>query len=503
MVPSTWQATFEAALAGSVASRGAEHPHTVTIRGNLAVAYLDQGRPAEAVPLLATAVDIGERTVGVDHPDTARARRELTAARRAVAARSAATAAENDTPPARGVTAGPPPAVTVPPDSHHQDALQAVVGPGMYRRNAFRVTGLPVHAGIKEVRRHRDEARALARLGAPARPRPQLLALDPPPTADTVDEALQAIGRPDRRLLQELFWFWPDTDDPHAAADPAVPAARHRWERQARDGQQRPVTGQAAIAVHNLAVLTHAQALDAESAGRSADAEQEWAAALTWWRQVLDTDGCWAWLQERVRQLNDPRLTATAPAALRRALPAALLSVNAALAGEAVTARTRRRQLRIIRGSEFPAAAIDAALTRVAEPAAARLRAASHRAVDAARAAPADAAATARAFLDEAETLLDVLDDVRDPGDAVRDGAHDQTALAVLDCVFSSYHETQDSTTARELLRHAEQIAVTTPTLTRLRDNLTILDDILRQQQHAQAQRLATLRRAQEPRRND
>ena len=49
---------------------GPDHPSTLTSRGNLAAAYQDAGRAAEAIPLLERTLADRERVLGPDHPDT-------------------------------------------------------------------------------------------------------------------------------------------------------------------------------------------------------------------------------------------------------------------------------------------------------------------------------------------------------------------------------------------------------------------------------------------------
>ena len=49
---------------------GEDHPNTAISLNNLANLYRDQGRHAEAAPLLKEAVEIMERVLGAEHPNT-------------------------------------------------------------------------------------------------------------------------------------------------------------------------------------------------------------------------------------------------------------------------------------------------------------------------------------------------------------------------------------------------------------------------------------------------
>jgi serine/threonine protein kinase len=65
------------------AKLGPDHPDTLSVRNNLAGAYLDAGRTAEAVPLLEASLKLREAKLGPDHPDTLSSRNNLAEAYRA------------------------------------------------------------------------------------------------------------------------------------------------------------------------------------------------------------------------------------------------------------------------------------------------------------------------------------------------------------------------------------------------------------------------------------
>jgi hypothetical protein len=237
-----------------------------------------------------------------------------------------------------------------------------------------------------------------------------------------------------------------------------------------------------AIARHNLAVLAHTRALDAEFAGTGEQAGQWWSEALRLWRSVQDDDVCWRWLDTRVAQLADPRLAAHATGDLRRALPAALLGINAALAVQALTDQAddrARRQLRLIRESGPPSPAIEQALAAVAEPMVARVRRECKRVTDAVDADPRAAVVATGDLIQQTIRPLRVLDSLYPAGHPVRDGAHDEVALRLLTCSVVAHRETSDDRAAQEVLRHAQQIAATAPAVARVRENVEIIDQNL------------------------
>ena len=73
---------FERTLAARERLLGPDHPSTVNSVGNLANAYRDAGRLAEAIPLFERALTARERLLGSDHPGTLRFRNKLASAYR-------------------------------------------------------------------------------------------------------------------------------------------------------------------------------------------------------------------------------------------------------------------------------------------------------------------------------------------------------------------------------------------------------------------------------------
>ena len=72
----------ERTLAAGERQFGADHPSTLASRNNLASAYRATGRPAEAIPLFEKNVAACERLLGADHPRTLASRHNLELARR-------------------------------------------------------------------------------------------------------------------------------------------------------------------------------------------------------------------------------------------------------------------------------------------------------------------------------------------------------------------------------------------------------------------------------------
>src|SRR5262249_44218539 len=133
----------------------------------------------------------------------------------------------------------------------------------IYRDNPFRITGLPVDASAKEIARHADKLKQMQELGLGEKANTAAFALDPPPAIDQIREAMQRMKEPERRFIDEFFWFWPKTFG-ESNNDPAIQALRmgdmgkayEIWQTE----EDAPATG--FIANHNIAVMLHLVALD-------------------------------------------------------------------------------------------------------------------------------------------------------------------------------------------------------------------------------------------------
>jgi hypothetical protein len=201
-------------------------------------------------------------------------------------------------------------------------ALFAAATPDLYRQNAFRTTGLPVTVSMRDVQRRVQELSMAKRLGLPVQQTSGgYLPLRPAPAEEDVGRAVKRLQDPETRLIDEFFWFWPrDLGAPEDEAlrllkEGRLKEACDTWTRLEQEGSQ------ARVSTHNLAVLCHMAALDLEyqaDQGRLADEDTRnrqtyWCLAYKRWKDLLSEEWFWGRLRARIRQLDDPRLTAARP----------------------------------------------------------------------------------------------------------------------------------------------------------------------------------------------
>jgi hypothetical protein len=257
--------------------------------------------------------------------------------------------------------------------------LSALATVDLYRHNAFRLSGLPVDASLRQIRRKTGEIEAAERLGDDGLIKSdQLFPVKPSPSAETISTALQRLRDPNRRLLDEWFWLWPI---PGVELDGAKPAdAGRAWGERVGAG-----TAEASIALHNIAVTAHLNVL--ESGNGSKSVETIWRGVYRRWRKVIDDERCWEWLEQRVAAIADPQLKTGAVAELRRELPSLLLEIHAGLAASAVAWPTRvKLHVKAMRDSGFGREPVDRALLGAVQGQVTRLRALADRARDAVQA---------------------------------------------------------------------------------------------------------------------
>jgi len=145
--------------------------------------------------------------------------------------------------------------------------LQKVSTPNLYINNAFRATKLDVTATLREAKKLIKEKEQCHKLGIPFKSERQ--SYFPVSASLSVDDIRIAVDQklsdPFCRIIEELFWFWPGPNK-GIADDEAlrylraldIDGAKKEWLASACSWPED------SVALHNLAVLHHLQALEAE-----------------------------------------------------------------------------------------------------------------------------------------------------------------------------------------------------------------------------------------------
>lgn len=220
----------------------------------------------------------------------------------------------------------------------HCKVLLEVATPSLYLKNAFRVLNLPVLATSREILKQGERMRQRQELGI-IEPTPcSAFSLSDPATADETRDALQRLQDPEKRLIDEFFWFWPESY-PASSEDPALlaiqrgdkNAALQIWNERASSQPQNE------IAVHNLAISWHLRALDLETEAnhpqRRTNARKElamlWPGAIQRWKAVYADSALWDRIAQRVQLTGQVRITSGFLYRMRESLLYGIGKINA------------------------------------------------------------------------------------------------------------------------------------------------------------------------------
>lgn len=249
-------------------------------------------------------------------------------------------------------------------------SLISAARPDFYRANAFRVLGLcKICFGADE---------KLFFSGGAGK-NVMLPIVDPQPTDQEIARANERLSNPDLRFIDEFFWFILGRDKRLASPETIRLLASSDHLNAAVSWCDEEYRSRNPVARHNIAVFCHALALDRElcnlktpmSPEELASAASLWSLAFKYWKMLLDDDEFWNDPSSALYAIAEKHLTTDIFKHLRHALPYFLLTINARLAllsSRSGTAENVRRQLDIMRSSDFGAEIVDEVLSDEAAP---------------------------------------------------------------------------------------------------------------------------------------
>ncbi len=366
------------------------------------------------------------------------------------------------------------------------EPLLAAAREDLYQTNGFRVLQIAVDASQRQIGRSGQMLQMQQKYGA-GNTRRTLVSLDPPPDDVAVREAIQRLGDPAQRLVDEFFWFWP-SEHGQSRTDKALAALAAGQTQRAYETwkQQEQNNGHSAVATHNIAVLAHLRALDLEYSFRERALDQKeaeqlqraWRHCFTRWQKLLTAASFWERLAERIHQLDDPRLRPEVVAKFRSSLPLALLLINARIAATAANEGRRwrtGRHLAMIRHSGFSADYIREACQRAVAPSRELVRVACQTAKQRVERNPLAGARVATDLLRETAKPLGMLDAMLPEQNAMRVSSHDEVASTALSCQIAFGNKTEDWSTSLKILQHVAQIAASGSMRRRIEENVRIV----------------------------
>ncbi|WP_432888976.1 septum formation family protein [Kribbella sp. CA-245084] len=327
------------------------------------------------------------------------------------------------------------------------DELRRLAGPELYRRNAFRISGLLADADGRTTRQVSQRLRAALEMGAD---------VDLGTATSSDPHEIQAacdliLGDPRRRLVHEVFAPW-GTD----VSDCGCSIELHKN--------------------HDLAVKAHSNAIAREQSGEwgKTPPDSEWTRARQSWGKVVP--GLARHLEYRVRDLDDRQLDKSAVGEIRRELPRALTQPAVDLAVSGPTTRAARL---VSHAQRFPnAAAVHRRLlVSAANPLYEELE--DRRTQIAQRIGDGPVDPIVAEIEDDLLPRLARLDALLPPGKNPRTSAlHDQLAILLNNCAVELMNRGEfNDGRAERYLERAATIAIDQHELSLVRDNRQMLDE--------------------------
>jgi hypothetical protein len=364
--------------------------------------------------------------------------------------------------------------------------LLAAATADLYRESAFRITRLAVDATARVTAKRERDVMLLVELGQNPLPERAAFPVTPTPDQGAFREAFEKLRDPEKRFIDEFFWFWPEVFG-RSDSDLAIQALATGNSRTAVDTwmSREHQEGSNLVATHNVAVANHLWALDWEryalAKAITAESRQQilayWTAAATRWQQLATDDRFWEIVTERIRSLNEPSLTPTYQQQLRATLPDALDKVHAELAVAFAAAgndEAARLHVQLLRRPDQGIENIERAAERVLAPATKRLKESIQRSAESARQNPVTAHENARLVLDEAQPLGHLLGLFLGEQNHPLKEILDDAATVALNCLVAYHKETDDDGTCVALLERALRLAESADVRRRISQNLSV-----------------------------
>jgi hypothetical protein len=355
----------------------------------------------------------------------------------------------------------------------------------LYRENTFRVTGLPVDSSEKDIKRHAEKLKLSEEMGFA----PEYLmayALNPQPSVDQIRQALGRLKDPEKRLVDEFFWFWPlefgkSADDPNIQSQLRgdADAAFQGWMNLENDDRH------GYIATHNLAVLFHLLALDWSHFHIESEVDEDrqekiksyWKESFKRWEKIVEDDKIWETLKSRVASLDDPRLKSGFVRRMRDTLPEALDKINAEIALDfALQGRNEwaRTHVQFMRETNQGLDDVEKTANLVLAPTKKRVI----QFVESAKASvakrPEGGAEIAQDLLNQSSPLKFLFDMFHGADSHHGSELFDEVSLTIVNCIISYQKQTNDNKSFVDILQKTMPLATSLEVRQRIQKNIDI-----------------------------
>lgn len=356
--------------------------------------------------------------------------------------------------------------------------------PDIYQKNAFRISGLNVNASTREISNQIQKSQLMEKYGNKTEAGNSPFPVFPPPDHDQIRQALHRLRDPETRVIDEFFWFWPHSLDTlqkdhalEALSGNDIKTAESLWINY------EATLTESNVSRHNLAVLSHLLVMDIELNGKSLSKDEiikrdkYWDDTFKRWKLLLGHEGFWSRLISRVRQMDDPRLTTGFVRRLRESLPSAILQINATLAlkaAESGNSKEAIRQINLMDNAGFGNDYVLSALKQVVNPLRNRIKVICKSFLDVPVTTPENDLNACKKLLFQTKEILHIIDTLLPKDNTIKEGAHDEVALAAISLAISYANASSDWETVLPIFEELSKIAIGESARERVKKNYEI-----------------------------
>lgn len=363
-----------------------------------------------------------------------------------------------------------------------------VCKPRVYHDNMFYLTGLPVDASSRDIARRQDDLKAAEISGNWESEFKHVFRGNGIPMPEKLRDAFMFMQDPERRLVEEFFWFWP-LEWGNGKQDPALQyflTGSHDKAVETWRTQQYAPGLTRTVSQHNLAVFYHQHAIGCELAALSdsklpeKDVHQmteHWRLSFSHWESLAGDENFWGIVTERVRMLGDPRLTTGFVRRMRQTFPIAFDQINAQFAlNYAKKGRysDARRHVGYMKETHQGFDDVERTVAEIFEPLGKRIQMMAACATEEAHNNPETGLKVAQDLLSSSKESLEVTKGLLDDRHSSRTKLFDLVATSCFACLIAYGNKTSDWEPCIKLLKDVEQLAVTEELKKRVRENLGI-----------------------------
>jgi hypothetical protein len=210
-----------------------------------------------------------------------------------------------------------------------------------------------------------------------------------------------------------------------------------------------------------------------------------WKSAFEKWQKLLEDVKFWNLLTDRIRVLNDPRLTSETARDIYSSLPKALLLINAKLAVRAAEEDkdTVERHIQLMKQSGFEERTIKDALHEAASPIRERIKILCAGVTHKAEENPQQANQLLHSLLEKTIPWLEAIDILLPKSSAARDALHDEVAGVIRNCTVVYGNNTADWKECLWLTEQTLKIAIGTSLRINLRKDQGHITKIIKDEE--------------------